>query len=156
MTIRAMPRTQLLKVLETDEAFRACSFTSERNEQLSWLRLLIYKHGTVAAGGQMRVKVYYDAGLTKLVATSAWSLIADIDGVAAYWRGWLGFEFEKEWLTAGTTYHVVAEVSGYTRNGTTAYLALCYDRDGFEYDQAAGGTLPIAMQVYSYRKVAYA
>lgn len=157
MTIRKMPERQVVKVMETDEQYLAGGLVAERTEQLSTLRLLLYKHGVHAGTERARVRLYHDEALTSVYATSSWSSIDAIENLADYWRGWLGFTFEPmRWLVADTTYYVAVEVDDYTRDGDTFYLSFAYDWPiAASLQLSETGGVSLAMQPWAYRKVRY-
>lgn len=137
------PNPSYWKVLETDESWNGGGVRVQRNEQIRYIRILIYKHGAHASTEKLKIGLYHDAALTRVHALSEWSYIADIEDVPDYWRGWLRFDFAREWLVAAQTYYIGVTVNGYTRNALTHYNAAMYEGNSLRFE------------IFSERKVSY-
>lgn len=122
------PAITYWKTFATDEEFRAGGVTLQDSTHLKHFYLMMYLHGACADTERLRLKIYTDAALTKLYATSDWSNLADIENLANYWRGRLLFTFQtKIWLSSQFQYFISAEIDGYTRNGDTHFVAAMLD-----------------------------
>jgi len=159
MTLAHFSNRLQCKVFETSEVVSPGGFTLAQAQELAYIRLLIYKHGTAAGTEKFRLKVYADADLTKLIATSAWSEFANPDAAAilaaSAWLGYLRFDFAREWLPASQAFYLALESSGYTRNLNTFYVGGILDWPVPTYTQTYSPRFAFAMEIYGYRKVAY-
>lgn len=146
-----LPSVAYVRVLGTSELVQAGSIDLSQHTELEYLRILLYKHGTLGGTEQIRAKLYHDAACTELYATSDWSNVADIDGLSTYWWGWFRLGFNRVQLNKNAVYYVALETQNYTES--SSYLAVSFD---WPVPQNTGSDVPhraLMMQVYGYRSL---
>lgn len=149
-------RNQILKVVETDELFRAFTFKAPYNHAIRWIRPTLFNKGVTV--GKLRVGIFTDPELERALAWSDWIDIAEvatsIGGFGSLWRGFLAFEFPAPYprLEAGVEYRLGVFVEDYTRNGFDQYLAFALDWP-LEVNDNQDDLPGLAAEIYTYRRV---
>lgn len=138
-----------VREFQTSEVVQCGKVTTTQAIELGYLRILLFKHGTLAGTEQVRAKVYHDSGYTQLYATSDWADIADIDGLTTDWWGWLRLDFDRPNLAAGS-YYIALETTGYTYSDS-AYLAASLNWPLAQYTQVDTQQFSVMLQIYGYR-----
>lgn len=147
-----LPSTAYIKTWDSDEVVKCGAIDVQDNTNLLYLRVLLYKHGTHGGTEQVRAKVYSDADYSKLMYTSEWADLADIDGLTSSpWWGWFRFTFARQALNKESTYYVALETQNYTRNADTYYLSHSLDWPVAQNTQADPSAPGAMMQIYGYR-----
>lgn len=147
------PRTQNWKVINDGETEPVGSFSSTSNGELTNVTLPLLKIGTLAGTEQVRLKLFHDAALTQLYATSQWRPLSGNVAASAPWRGTIRFDFSGEFISSSQSYHVAVETQGYTRNGETLYLAAGLNSPVASV--AGNVNLGASMAIYQKRGVRY-
>lgn len=143
--------TQRLKVMETGETVDGGGLRVAYDQQLRYLVVWCVFVGTFTTE-KLRVKLFTDAGLTALYATSQWSQLSSITNLGTTaWLGKLRFDFASEWLRSysggAQAYYVGIESSGYTRNGDSRYISFMLDWQNPINTAVTAGAPGIAMEV---------
>lgn len=123
MSYLQFPNSNLLKTIDTGGE-NLGSFLLGEPTELKYIRLNTYIKGTVSGSERMRLKVFASSLKNTALATSEWVDWADIDGIGTgNWLGWVRFDFNLQPLNDDYYHYLNIETSGYTRNGSTHYLA---------------------------------
>lgn len=147
-----LPATAYIKTWDSDEVVKLGAVEVEDHTNLLYLRIMLYKHGAHGGTEQVRAKIYSDADYTKLMYTSAWSDLADIEGLTASpWWGWFRLTFARQALNKEATYYVALETQNYTRNADTFYLSHSLDWPVPQNTQVVPSFPGAMMQFYGYR-----
>jgi len=150
MSIHAFPQYSFWKVADTSETVFAGGFTMGNAQQVYQLITHLYKHGTGAGTEKIRAKIFLDAAMTNLYATSDWFVISEITTLSQYWRGTIAFTFTgKPYVESAKNYYIGFETTGYTRNGDTFYMSYLLD----DFEPVNSGFIALHCAFLGYRKI---
>lgn len=145
------PSIQFWKWINEGETEPIGTFSTSSSGELTYIVVPLLMTGTYASD-RLRMKLYYDTGLTQFFTDSAW---ITVNGLAAITpaRLRLRFDFGNEHLQASRTYHAAIETENYVRNGETKYLAI-----GLNFPTVSSGSgqnTGAAFEVYHKRVTSY-
>ena len=125
MGVTQFPNRQRFAILDTDSTTWLGGFQSDRHIELKWIRLRLYKEGTLAGSERLRLNIYSRSDLDGLVAQSDWVDVGDVaEVVPSKWYGLVRFDYAREFINLATTYHLGIETENYTLNGHTLYIGI--------------------------------
>ena len=153
MSTLQFPNVGFMKIFETDEIIKIGSYTPNVNEQMKYIRILLYINGTLAGTEKIRIKIYGDNGYTSALYTSDYSSLSGITNISTRWRGWVRTDFARCHLSLNNTYYLGCEINSYTRNAMTLFIGALYDYPNPIYGNSstAFNIQPISIQPFSYK-----
>jgi hypothetical protein len=117
------------RVMDTAEVVPAFGFSTPDNQQLTQILLTTYIHGSLVGNEILRVKLYSDLAMTKLIATSSNFILSQIENIGANWIGQIGLSMPtKPWIGLSNTFYVAIESVNYTNTGSN-YISFLLDDD---------------------------
>lgn len=152
----SFPNEGYFKTLDTGEVCHGGGAVFPSDCQLAQIRLDLYKRGTHAGTERMRLKLMHDSGLTKAYAgaVSDWVYLDDFAEGVANWRGRVPFNFASEpFLSKNQRYYVAVETDGYTRTGSSFFVAPALDWPLAINTNEDSPYYAWAMEFFVYRKV---
>ncbi len=143
-----LPDQAYVKTIDTGETVLCGGFTLGSETELSNIRVILFKVGTLAGTEQLRARVYGDRAMTKLMHTSDWLNLSAIEDLTAMWWGWVRFDFERKPLDTVREYFLAIDTQGYTRNADTMFIGLSLD---WPTRVNSGDQTAVKMEIYGYR-----
>lgn len=154
---------QLVKTIDTSETLEVGQLTPKNNGEIKYIRLCMVKVGTLPNGVLLTCNLHTSSDLTAAYASSTavdltTAQAAGELNTTGEWISWIRFDFARENLNKNISYYVSLTTSGYTRNGDTFYIGVCYDYPYPTYDPDSNilnfTEAPLAMQWFSYQEPA--
>jgi len=124
MSIQKYSSIGRFKVAGTSEIVPVACVVFPDNQQIAQMVLTLYKLGTAGGNETLRVNMYADLALTKLISRGEAYALSEITGNSTSWLGRVGFTINnRPWVKSGSTYYFGIEIENYTRNLDAFYLA---------------------------------
>lgn len=136
----------IVHTIDTSETLVIGNYTLTTGTEIGHGRLTLYKHGNMG-GSEVARLVIKDVASNYAIATSDWMDIFSLESEGDYWIGWVRFDFNRENLPP-TEYEISIELSNYTRNSDTYYLAVVLDYTPVIYTQ--NGAPPADLSLWGY------
>jgi len=128
MSFNGFLSSQKINVLTAGEKGPLGIFFPGDDQEMSNVRVQIYKQGNGSGSETLQVKCYNDEALTKEVYASNVVILTDATGVATNWIGWIRFDFSPRVnIDLNTGYFFTLETANYTRNEDVFYIGYCLD-----------------------------
>lgn len=143
MAVSQWPDKLRVLVLESSGVQAVAKFNVPEATQLQYMPLWLRRVGAGAGGSErFRLKVFGISDLTAPLATSGWVTLAGMTNMASQWLGWARFDFDRQNLYPGRPYYLGIEPDNYTRNGTTFYVSVLFDKNPFNVPIDEDGFAP--------------
>lgn len=153
------PNNQYWKALETGEKIQAGSYlVTDYNLQIKHIVMTMFKQddgGNNFATTELVCKLWHDAAMTELYATSDIFYLSDLTPVTDSWRGNIRFDFGEQFLYKNQKYYVSIEPTNYTRDAYDVYLAFSFDWPLPINTNTLAPLYALAMEFYGKKKVTY-
>ncbi|MGD8787790.1 MAG: hypothetical protein PVJ60_10225, partial [Phycisphaerales bacterium] len=102
MAITGFPANNAFKVLNTGVEEDLGTLQPGVNQELKYIRLWVYIHGTYGGSETLTLKLYSPNGT--LLHTSDTVTLSGITNIGTNWLGWLRFDFNRENISSTETF----------------------------------------------------
>jgi hypothetical protein len=129
MSAANFPSDQYFIILsQTPQIVGKISFTDYTNFDLSNIQVWLQKVGAHAVNERFRISVYADRAATRLLYSSDWVSVTDIDSItSSNWYGYVTFDFDYQPINTYATYYIGIETENYTKDGDVHYWGIAID-----------------------------
>lgn len=150
MPFLPMPSELQVQILPSDLT-EVGSYKFDAITELKALRLFFYHHNLGAPTAQVRLVVSLNSDGSDPLASTVWLTMSEIVNTAAYWFGWVTFNFSETASVpaSDTPVYIFLESSGYTM-GADSFLAAVMDDVPEVNDKAAAENFGAAIQFIKF------
>lgn len=125
MSYKQFPALNKIKVLDSAIQEKIGAFIVPTKTDLKHIILHIYIKGTLAGNENVRMKLFSSDRFETPTAISSWIKLSDIPDLnGGNWIGYIRFDFAGVPIGASLSTHMQLELTGYTRNADTHYIAV--------------------------------
>lgn len=138
-----------IKTIDTSEKIQCGKFTTAVDTEIEHMRIMIYINNITVTTERMRINVMSKYGHANPLYSSDWSDLSGITNIAAYWVGWLRFDFNGKFFDSDIDYFLELETGNYTRTGDTNYLGAALDYP-FEVSTSTNEMPAVGVEFYGF------
>lgn len=144
MSFEQFPEYIFETIFNSSEELPICSHSYPISFEIGNLMVGIYVQGILSGTEKIRIKFYDTNGF--LYFTSDWSEFVDSNSI-----GLIKIDFNREVIQKNKTYNLTMEMSGYSRNTESFYIAYLHDFGFDTYGVNSNGySCPIRSEVYGW------
>jgi hypothetical protein len=124
MSIKQFNNFQDVSVLQNDsDIMKLALLLPTESFQLQYIMAKVYLQGSFT-NESLKLRLHSSDNYNLILAESN---SVNLDNSGTNYLGWIRFDFNRQELFSGFTYHLTAVSNGYTRNGDILYISFVHD-----------------------------
>lgn len=124
MSIKQFNDFQDVSVLENDsDMMKLALLLPSESFQIQYIMAKVYLQGSFL-NESLKLRLHSSENYNLILAESN---LVNLENAGLNYLGWIRFDFNREELYSGFTYHLTAVSNGYTRNADISYISFVHD-----------------------------